>query len=91
MVDAVVRVFLGKLIDALQEESRIVVEFKDQFEKLKSELQLMQSFLKDADRLKRKNQIFRTIMMSTTTKCLDGDLQSKIIPKWSDWKETLRR
>ncbi|KAF8406765.1 hypothetical protein HHK36_008857 [Tetracentron sinense] len=62
MVDAVVEVFLGKLLNALQEESRVVIEFKDQFENLKSELQLMQSFLKDANRLKRKNQTLSSIL-----------------------------
>ncbi|KAF6174248.1 hypothetical protein GIB67_033780 [Kingdonia uniflora] len=64
MVDAVVTVFLEKLLNALSEQSRIVFEFKDQFEKLKNELQLMQSFLKDADRLKRKHHTLRTITAS---------------------------
>ncbi|KAF3440711.1 hypothetical protein FNV43_RR18997 [Rhamnella rubrinervis] len=62
MVDAVVTVLLEKLLKALSEESRILVEFRDQFEKLKNELQLMQSFLKEAERLKRKNEVLRSIM-----------------------------
>lgn len=62
MVDAVVSVLLEKLLKALSEESRILVEFRDQFEKLKNELQLMQSFLKEAERLKRKNAVLRSIM-----------------------------
>ncbi|XP_043714230.1 disease resistance RPP13-like protein 4 [Telopea speciosissima] len=61
MVDAVVSVFLDKLFIALQEHSRIVTEFRDQFDRLKGELQLMQSFLRDVDRLKRKHQSVRTI------------------------------
>ncbi|KAJ4964032.1 hypothetical protein NE237_023971 [Protea cynaroides] len=56
MVDAVVSVFVEKLVNAIQEQSRIVTEFRDQFERLKGELQLMQSFLRDADRVKRKHQ-----------------------------------
>lgn len=64
MVDAVVSVFLDNLLKALSEESRILVEFRDQFEILQSELILMQSFLKDADRLKRKQQVLRMIMVN---------------------------
>lgn len=62
MVDAVVTVFLEKLVGALADEGQIVTEFKDQFEKMKRDLQLMQSFLKDADRLKRKNQTLRALL-----------------------------
>ncbi|PIA46011.1 hypothetical protein AQUCO_01600345v1 [Aquilegia coerulea] len=64
MVDALVSVFVERLLKALVTQSRIVFELKDQFEKLKSELQLMQSFLMDADRLKRKHQTLRTIIGS---------------------------
>ncbi|KAF5197405.1 Disease resistance rpp13-like protein [Thalictrum thalictroides] len=64
MVDALVSLFVERLLEALVNQSRIVFELKDQFEKLKSELQLMQSFLMDADRLKRKHQTLQTIMGS---------------------------
>lgn len=62
MVDAVVTVFLEKLLGALSEESRVFSEFRDKFETLQSELQLMQSFLKDAERLKRKKETVRRVM-----------------------------
>ncbi|KAJ4822967.1 hypothetical protein Tsubulata_000331 [Turnera subulata] len=62
MVDAVVSVFLERLLNTLAEEGRILNEFRDQFEKLQNELQLMQCFLKDADKQKRKNQTLRGIM-----------------------------
>ncbi|KAK2657134.1 hypothetical protein Ddye_010186 [Dipteronia dyeriana] len=55
MADAVVTVFLEKLLNTLHEETRFVNEFKEQFDRLKGDLQLMQCFLKDADRVKRKN------------------------------------
>ncbi|XP_030499332.2 disease resistance RPP13-like protein 4 [Cannabis sativa] len=64
MVDAVVSVFLEKLLEALSEGSRVLIEFRDQFETLQNELQLMQCFLKDAERLKRKNQTLRLIMVN---------------------------
>jgi len=64
MVDAVVSVFLEKLLNALSEESRVLSEFRDQFERLQSELLLMQSFLKDVDRLKRKNNTLRRITIN---------------------------
>ncbi|KAF9614362.1 hypothetical protein IFM89_018115 [Coptis chinensis] len=64
MGDAIVSVFVEKLINVLLDETRILFDLKDHFEKLKTELQIMQSFLKDADRLKRKHQTLRTIMTS---------------------------
>ncbi|KAL3525348.1 hypothetical protein ACH5RR_013720 [Cinchona calisaya] len=63
MVDAVVSVFLEKLLNSLQEESLYLSKFREQFGRLKNELLLMESFLKDADRLKRKNQTLRRIMI----------------------------
>ncbi|OMO84497.1 hypothetical protein COLO4_22018 [Corchorus olitorius] len=62
MADAIVNVFLEKLLSTLAEEGRYVTEFRDQFEKLQTELQLLQCFLKDADRLKRKNHTIRKIL-----------------------------
>ncbi|XVE82565.1 hypothetical protein DITRI_Ditri16bG0015700 [Diplodiscus trichospermus] len=62
MADAIVNVFLEKLLNTLAEEGRYVTKFRDQFEKLQAELQLMQCFLKDADRLKRKNHTIRKIL-----------------------------
>ena len=64
MVDAVVSVCLEKLFKALEGEGRVLLDFRDQFEKLRHELQLMQSFLKDAERLKRKKETLRTVMSS---------------------------
>ncbi|KAL5557389.1 hypothetical protein UlMin_039625 [Ulmus minor] len=63
MVDAVVTVFLEKLLRALSEETHVLIGFRDQFESLQSELLLMQSFLKDAERLKRKKETLRRIMV----------------------------
>ncbi|XVF17942.1 hypothetical protein REPUB_Repub10bG0168400 [Reevesia pubescens] len=62
MADAIVGIFLEKLLNTLAEESRYVTGFRDLFEKLQTELQLMQGFLKDADRLKRKNHTIRKIL-----------------------------
>ncbi|KAH9614756.1 hypothetical protein KSS87_023175 [Heliosperma pusillum] len=59
MVDAVVNVFLEKLLNALENEGRILFGYGDHFQKLQSELQYMRSFLKDAERLKRKNETLR--------------------------------
>ncbi|TMW84025.1 hypothetical protein EJD97_000219 [Solanum chilense] len=62
MVDAVVTVFLEKLLNVLTEESRFLSQHRQQFEKLKNELLFMQSFLKDAERLKRKHTTLKTVM-----------------------------
>ncbi|EEF40800.1 disease resistance RPP13-like protein 4 [Ricinus communis] len=62
MVDAVVTVFLERLLNTLVEEGRVVNEFRDRFENLQKELELMQSVLKDADKRKRKDGTLHTIM-----------------------------
>ncbi|KAK1259685.1 Disease resistance RPP13-like protein 4 [Acorus gramineus] len=62
MVDAVVGVFLDKLINALASERRKVIEFRDEFENMKSQLYLLQSFLKDAEKSKRKDHIVRALV-----------------------------
>ncbi|KAJ6682147.1 DISEASE RESISTANCE PROTEIN RP [Salix koriyanagi] len=53
---------LERLLKTLAEEGRVVNEFRGQFEKLQNELHLMQCFLKDADKQKRKNQTLHGIM-----------------------------
>ncbi|KAJ9147041.1 hypothetical protein P3X46_029246 [Hevea brasiliensis] len=62
MVDAVVSVFLERLLNTLVEEGRIVNEFRDQFENLQKELELMQNVLKVADKRKRKEPTLHVIM-----------------------------
>ncbi|KAG8474600.1 hypothetical protein CXB51_031237 [Gossypium anomalum] len=62
MADAIVSVFLEKLLNTLAEEGLYVTKFREQFEKLQTELQLMQCFLKDADRLKRKNDTINKVL-----------------------------
>ncbi|WCJ24998.1 Disease resistance RPP13-like protein 4 [Euphorbia peplus] len=62
MVDAVVTVFLERLLSTLVEEGRIVNEFRDEFQNLQKELELMQCVLKDADKRKRKDHTLRAIM-----------------------------
>lgn len=55
-------VFLEKLLNVLSEESRILSGFRNQFVKIQGELLLMQGFLKDAERLKRRNNTLRRIL-----------------------------
>ncbi|KAL4378265.1 hypothetical protein GQ457_02G007100 [Hibiscus cannabinus] len=62
MADAIVSAFLEKLLNTLAEEGRYVTQYREEFEKLQTELQLMQCFLKDADRLKRKNHTINKIL-----------------------------
>ncbi|XP_065851410.1 disease resistance RPP13-like protein 4 [Euphorbia lathyris] len=62
MVDAVVSVFLERLLNTLVEEGRTLNQFRDQFQNLQKELELMQCVLKDADKRKRKDRTLRSIM-----------------------------
>lgn len=55
-------VFLEKLLNVLSEETQILRGFRNQFVKIQGELLLMQSFLKDAERLKRRhNTLYRIL------------------------------
>ncbi|KAJ8631198.1 hypothetical protein MRB53_024521 [Persea americana] len=54
MVDAVVGVLLDKLLALLVREGQQLLEFDSQFDKLKDELGYMQGYIKEADRMRRK-------------------------------------
>ncbi|XXG74406.1 hypothetical protein AAC387_Pa07g3134 [Persea americana] len=54
MVDAVVGVLLNKLLALLVREGQQLLEFDSQFDKLKDELGYMQGYIKEADRMRRK-------------------------------------
>ncbi|KAK6230418.1 hypothetical protein QUC31_001936 [Theobroma cacao] len=62
MADAIIEVVAGKLIDALKEHSGRVLEFRSQFMELKTQLDLMKSFLADANKLKRKEETVKTTL-----------------------------
>ncbi|XP_058100000.1 disease resistance RPP13-like protein 4 [Magnolia sinica] len=64
MADVVVSVVLDKLVPLLVSEGHQLLEFDEQFEETKKELQYMQSFLKVANSVKRKdrNEILKTVM-----------------------------
>ncbi|KAK8527306.1 hypothetical protein V6N13_085145 [Hibiscus sabdariffa] len=62
MADAIIQVVAGKLIDALKEHSGRVLEFRSQFLELKTQLDLMKSFLADANKLKRKEETVKTTL-----------------------------
>ncbi|KAL6011417.1 hypothetical protein ACLOJK_001865 [Asimina triloba] len=73
MADAVVSIFLEKLVTSLMDEHHIISEVQEQFQKMKRQLELMQSFLKDADRIKRKNQALYTVMKDLRELIYDAD------------------
>ncbi|XP_058089195.1 disease resistance RPP13-like protein 4 [Magnolia sinica] len=64
MADAVLSVMLDKLVSLLVSEGRQQLEFNDQFEETKKELQYMQKYLKEAGRVRRKdrNEILKMVM-----------------------------
>ncbi|KAL4312490.1 hypothetical protein GQ457_01G005390 [Hibiscus cannabinus] len=62
MADAIIQVVAGKLIEALKEHSGRVLEFRSQFLELKTQLDLMKSFLADANKLKRKEETVKTTL-----------------------------
>ncbi|PKI72176.1 hypothetical protein CRG98_007445 [Punica granatum] len=63
MLDAVVCVLLEKLLNVLSEQCNLVANLREQFGKMRSELKMMESFLKDAERLKRRNLTLKLVMV----------------------------
>lgn len=59
MVDAVVSVFLERLVGVIEKEGNALLDFRNQFQKVQSDLQYMRSFFKDAERRKRKNETLK--------------------------------
>ncbi|XP_021735353.1 disease resistance RPP13-like protein 4 [Chenopodium quinoa] len=59
MVDAVVSVCLERLFKVLVKEGNVLLGYRDQFQKVQTDLQYMKSFFKDAERLKRKDEVLK--------------------------------
>lgn len=62
MVDAVVSVFMERLMKIIEKEGNVLLGYKDEFKKIQTELVFMQSFIKDAERLKRKNETLKVTL-----------------------------
>ncbi|XP_058096472.1 disease resistance RPP13-like protein 4 isoform X2 [Magnolia sinica] len=75
MADAVVSVLLDNLLSILVTEGRQLLEFDDQFEETKEELQYMQSYLKEADQVKRRdmNEILKRVMSNLRELVYDAE------------------
>ncbi|XP_058096786.1 disease resistance RPP13-like protein 4 isoform X2 [Magnolia sinica] len=75
MADAVASVLLNNLLSILISEGRQLLEFDDQFEETKEELQYMQSYLKVADQVKRRdrNDILKTVMSNLRELVYDAE------------------
>ncbi|KAL5996674.1 hypothetical protein ACLOJK_007593 [Asimina triloba] len=56
MTDPVVSVLLEKLVTFLIDEGSQLLEFEDQLDEIKKEFQYMQNYVKDADRVKRRDR-----------------------------------
>ncbi|KAL5972478.1 hypothetical protein ACLOJK_039282 [Asimina triloba] len=56
MADAVVSLLLEKLVTFLMNEGRQLIEFEDKLDEIRKEFQYMQNYVKDADRVKRRDR-----------------------------------
>ncbi|KAL5993611.1 hypothetical protein ACLOJK_041860 [Asimina triloba] len=56
MEDAVVSILLEKLVTFLTDEGRQLLEFEDRFDEMRNELQYLQNYLKDVERVKRRDR-----------------------------------
>ncbi|KAL5996622.1 hypothetical protein ACLOJK_007541 [Asimina triloba] len=56
MADPVVSVLLEKLVTFLIDEGNHLLEFEDQLDEIKEEFQYMQNYVKDADRVRRRDR-----------------------------------
>ncbi|KAL5993754.1 hypothetical protein ACLOJK_041012 [Asimina triloba] len=56
MADAVVSILLDKLVTFLIDEGRQLLEFENRFVEIRKEFQYLQSYLKDVERVKRRDR-----------------------------------
>ncbi|KAL5993744.1 hypothetical protein ACLOJK_041002 [Asimina triloba] len=56
MADAVVSILLKKLVTFLIDEGRQLLEFEDRFDEIRKEFQYLQKYLKDVERVKRRDR-----------------------------------
>ncbi|KAL5993750.1 hypothetical protein ACLOJK_041008 [Asimina triloba] len=76
--DAVVCILLEKLVTFLIDEGRQLLEFEDRFDKIRKELQYLQNYLKDVERVKRRDRTETLKQVMTDVRELIYDVEEII-------------
>ncbi|KAL5979648.1 hypothetical protein ACLOJK_019559 [Asimina triloba] len=78
MADAVVSILLEKLVTFLIDEGRQLLGFEDRFDEVRNEFQYLQSFIKDAERVKRRDRTDILKLIMTNVRELIYDVEEII-------------
>lgn len=78
MADAVVSIFLDRLVSLLESEGRQLLEFESRFQETKSELSYMKSYLKDAAKLRTRDGNETLAMVTNDLRELVYDVEDLI-------------
>ncbi|KAL5979641.1 hypothetical protein ACLOJK_019552 [Asimina triloba] len=78
MADATVSILLEKLVTFLIDEGRQLLEFEDRFDEIRKELQYLQNYLKDVERVKRRDRTETLKLVMTNVRELIYDAEEII-------------
>ncbi|KAL5993747.1 hypothetical protein ACLOJK_041005 [Asimina triloba] len=78
MADAVVSILFEKLVTFLIDEGRQLLEFEDRFDEIRKELQYLQNYLKDVERVKRRDRTETLKQVMTDVRELIYDVEEII-------------
>ncbi|KAL5993746.1 hypothetical protein ACLOJK_041004 [Asimina triloba] len=78
MADAVVSILLKKLVTFLIDEGRQLLEFEDRFDEIGKEFQYLQKYLKDVERVKRRDRTETLKQVMTDVRELIYDVEEII-------------
>ncbi|KAL5993609.1 hypothetical protein ACLOJK_041858 [Asimina triloba] len=78
MADAVVSILLEKLVTFLIDEGRQLLKFEDRFDEIRNELQYLQNYLKDVERVKRRDRTETLKQVTTDVRELIHDVEEII-------------
>ncbi|KAL5979645.1 hypothetical protein ACLOJK_019556 [Asimina triloba] len=78
MADAAVSILLEKLVTFLIDEGRQLLEFEDRFDEIRNELQFLQKYLEDVERVKRRDRTETLKLVMTNVRELIYDVEEII-------------
>ncbi|XP_061944562.1 disease resistance RPP13-like protein 4 [Populus nigra] len=73
LVDAMIQTLTEELFTALMNQAQYALDFKSQFERMKTQLELMKAFLNDTEILKTKKEVLKLTMIQIRELIYEAD------------------
>ncbi|KAH8479987.1 hypothetical protein H0E87_030264 [Populus deltoides] len=73
LVDAMIQTLTEELFTALMNQAQYALDFKSQFERMKTQLELMKAFLNDTETLKTKKEVLKLTMIQIRELIYEAD------------------